>query len=119
MKFMLLPKTGTHVQTENGIDVEYEAGDIVESETDLAKNFPDKFQLIQDVDMNKVATSNILQHNHQYQPIIHKYNKYNKHQPKIHGTTNTTNIQTQIKYHQHHNLHMKILKNLWIYYLKK
>jgi len=47
MRFKQLPGTSTHVQTDaDGVERTYNAGDIVTSETDLAKKWPEKFQLL-------------------------------------------------------------------------
>ena len=49
MKFRLLPKAGTHSETgDKGQLRIYKAGDIVESAQDLVMMFPNKFQLVED-----------------------------------------------------------------------
>ena len=48
MKFRLLPKTGEHVeQNVKGNDVVYKPGDIIESDIDLRKKFPNKFEFVE------------------------------------------------------------------------
>jgi len=47
-KFRLLPKVGEHVgKNLKGDDIVYKAGDVIESDIDLRKKFPNKFEFVE------------------------------------------------------------------------
>jgi len=58
MKFRLKPKCGNHVESDSkGNPITYVSGDIVESNTDLAKKFPSKFVRVQEFEVDTKGES--------------------------------------------------------------